>query len=76
MRYLAEFLEIEFDNILLTPTFNRYPIKANTSFEAKQHGILNSTLNRYKTLTQEQLEIINSKTKEIHREVLSSAIHF
>jgi hypothetical protein len=68
MRYLARFLKIEFDNIVLIPTFNKYSIKANTSFEAKQHGILNSTLNRYKTLNNEQLEIISSTT--------TSAIHF
>jgi hypothetical protein len=76
MRYLAEFLEIKFDNTLLIPTFNKYPIKANTSFEAKQHGIINSTLNRYKTLTKESLELIHDMTSEIHEEVLSLAIRF
>jgi len=76
MRYLADFLEIRFDNTLLIPTFNKYPIKANTSFEAKQHGIINSTLNRYKTLTKESLEIIHDMTSEIHEEVLSLAIRF
>ena len=76
MRYLAQFLEIKFDNILLIPTFNKYPIKANTSFEAKQHGIINSTLNRYKTLTKESLEIIHNMTSEMHEEVLSLATRF
>jgi len=76
MRYLADFLEIRFDNTLLIPTFNKYPIKANTSFEAKQHGIINSTLNRYKTLTKETLEIINDMTSKIHEEVLNLAICF
>jgi hypothetical protein len=76
MRYLADFLGIKFDNTLLIPTFNKYPIKANTSFEAKQHGIINSTLNRYKTLTKESLEIIHDMTTEIHEEVLSLAIRF
>jgi hypothetical protein len=76
MCYLAEFLEIKFDNTLLIPTFNKYPIRANTSFEAKQHGIINSTLNRYKTLTKESLEIVHNMTSEIHEEVLSLAIRF
>jgi hypothetical protein len=76
MRYLAELLEIKFDHILLVPTFNRHPIRANTSFEAKQHGIINGTLKRYKTLTQAQLEIIDSMTKEIYGEVLSLATRF
>ena len=76
MRYLVEFLEISFDDILLIPTFNKYPIKANTSFEAEQQGIINGTLNRYKTLPQEQLEIIDDMTKELYQEVLNSAILF
>ena len=76
MRYLVEFLEISFDDILLIPTFNKYPIKANTSFEAEQHGIINGTLNRYKTLPQEQLEIIDDMTKELYQEILNSAILF
>jgi hypothetical protein len=76
MRYLAEFLEITFDSTLLIPTFNKYPIKANTSFEAKQHGIINSTLNRYKTLAEDQLEMIHNITKQLHEEILSLAMRF
>jgi hypothetical protein len=76
MRYLAEFLEIRFDDILLMPTFNRYSIRANTSFEAEKNGILDSTLNRYKTLTGEELEFIESASKELYGQVLSLAIHF
>jgi len=76
MRYLAEFLAIKFDDGLLMPTFNKYPIKANTSFKAQQHGIIDSTLNRYKTLTQEELGIIDRMTKELHQEVLHLAVRF
>jgi hypothetical protein len=71
MRYLTDFLKISFDDGLLIPTFNKYPIKANTSFKAKQHGIMNSTLNRYKTLSQEQLAIIDSMTGDLYRKVLN-----
>jgi len=76
MRYLAEFLEIKFDNILLEPTFNKYPIRANTSFEADKSGIINSTLNRYKTLAQDELRFVESMTKEMYKEVLRLAIRF
>jgi len=76
MRYLAEFLEIKFNNIMLIPTFNKYPIRANTSFEAEQNGIIDSTLNRYKTLAQGELEFIESMTKELYGEILSLAIRF
>jgi hypothetical protein len=71
MRFLADLLKISFADALLIPTFNKYPIKANTSFKARQYGIINSTLNRYKTLSREQLSIIDSMTGELHREVLS-----
>ena len=76
MLYLAEFLEIKFDNILLIPTFNKYPIRANTSFDAEQNGIITSTLQRYKTLAREELEFIESTSKELYEEVLSLAIRF
>ena len=76
MRYLARFLEIKFDNILLEPTFNKYPIRANTSFEAEKHGIMNSTLHRYKTLSQEEMEIIHSTTSELYGEIIGLAVRF
>jgi hypothetical protein len=76
MHYLADFLEIKFDDILLIPTFNKFPIKANTSFNAKHHGIIDTTLNRYKTLSEEQLDIINQMSADLHRQVLDLAVRF
>jgi hypothetical protein len=76
MRHLAYFLDIQFDEILVTPTFNRSSIKANTSFEMKQSGILNSTLTRYKTLTDEELEIIDNMTKKEYQKVLGNIVEF
>ena len=76
MRYLAEFLQIKFDNILLEPTFNKYPIRANTSFAAEKNGIIKNTLQRYKTLTGDELEFIESSSKDIYEQVLSLVIRF
>jgi hypothetical protein len=76
VRYLAKFLEIEFDDILLIPTFNKFPIKANTSFKARRHGIINGTLNRYKSLSKEELDIIDHMTKGLYHQVLSRAVRF
>ena len=76
MLHLVEFLEIRFDEILLEPTFNKYPIRANTSFEAERNGIINSTLQRYKTLAPDELEFIESTSKELYGQVLSLAIRF
>lgn len=76
MRHLAEFLDIEFDDILLVPTFNTLPIKANTSFAAENHGILNSTLSRYRTLTGDEIDTIERMTGETYRLVLNEVARF
>jgi hypothetical protein len=76
MRHLADFLTIEFDDILLKPTFNRFPIEANTSFESESPGIMISTLSRYKTLTQEELNIIDEITEDVYQQVLRHTVKF
>jgi len=76
MRYLAAFLDIKFEDILLIPTFNRCPIKPNTSFEVKNCGIMNSTLSRYKTLTQEELAIIDEVTGADYQMALNKVAKF
>jgi hypothetical protein len=72
MRYLADFLKIRFDDILLTPTFNKIPIKPNTSFKLEKPGIMISALERYKTLSREELNIIEAMTGEAYTQVLSA----
>jgi len=76
MRHLAEFLDIGFDPILLTPTFNKTPIGANTSFQVEKSTIMDSTLHRHKTLTQDELEIIASITDKTDNLVAEKAIAF
>jgi hypothetical protein len=74
MSCVAELLGIIFDDILLIPTFNKIPIRANTSFEAPPHGIISSTLDRYKTLSAQELETIRRMTDALYREVLERAV--
>jgi len=74
MRYLADFLGIDFDSILLAPTFNKSPIKANTSFRLEQPGIMTSTLSRHTTLGKEELDIIDAVTREPYQAVLDKAV--
>jgi hypothetical protein len=76
MRYLARFLEIKFDDVLLTPTFNKYPIKANTSFRSEGHGIIPGTLQRHTTLSPDESEIIETTTGNLHRQLLGLAVRF
>jgi len=72
MRYLAEFLDIAFDDILLTPTFNKTPIKPNTSFKLEKPGIMISALERYKTLSREELVVVERRTGAVYQEVLKT----
>ena len=76
MRYLASFLGIEFDNVLLVPTFNKIPIRANTTFTIEDQGIINSPLSRYKALTGEEIDAIERATSEIYQLVLSRVARF
>jgi len=76
MSYLAAFLGIEFDRIILTPTFNKHPIEANTSFRLEKSGIMASTLSRYKTLTEEELQIIEKMTSADYQRALDQAVVF
>ncbi|MBW1981282.1 MAG: sulfotransferase [Deltaproteobacteria bacterium] len=76
MHHLAEFLDIEFADILLLPTFNKFPIKAHTSFEATRAGILSGPLSRYETLTGQQLRAIEGMTAETYAEVMALAAVF
>jgi hypothetical protein len=76
MSFMAEFLGIKFDGILLVPTFNKSPIKANTSFPTEQHGIVDSTLSRYKMLSEEELKIIKEMTEDIYSMILKETTEF
>jgi hypothetical protein len=76
MRYLANFLGIEFDNILLIPTFNKFPIRANTTFKVEDQDIINSPLSRYKALTEEELDTIERVTSETYQLVLNRVDRF
>ena len=74
MRSLADFLNIEFGDILTVPTFNKFPMVANTSFRPERAGIVDSTLARYKTLTHEELDIIDKMTRVNYQKVLNKAV--
>jgi hypothetical protein len=76
MRYLAEFLGIEFDEILLVPTFNKSPIKAHTRFRVENNGIVDSPLTRYKTLSEQEFDTIVRMTRETYPRVLNEAVEF
>ncbi len=74
MRALAEWLGIEFDPILTLPTFNRFPIKANSSYKVTGHGVRRETMENWRTVfTEEQAEEIDAGTRDLQERVLEYA---
>jgi hypothetical protein len=76
MHGLAEFLQIDYHPILLEPTFNKAPIKANTSFRHENSCILAGTLQRHTSLTVEERDIIVATTADVYAQVLAEAAAF
>ena len=66
MRALARELDINFDPILLNPTFNGRPIRANSSFAVETSGVLNEPLQRQKTLTAEERALIEQRCRALY----------
>ena len=76
MLYLAEFLGIEFDDILLIPTFNTLPFEIHISFQGEDHGKVKSHRSGVETATAEELNTIERMTGEIYPLVLSKVARF
>jgi hypothetical protein len=76
MRYLADFLDIEFDDILLVPTFNKLPIKLNTSIAPEDNGFAESPLTSARTSTRQELDIIEGTTSEKYSLLLKETVRF
>jgi hypothetical protein len=71
MRTLADFLEIEFVEELTSPTFNGYPVGANSSYEVRSTGVVTDPVERYKELlSDEQQKLIRGECEELHTQVL------
>jgi hypothetical protein len=64
-------LGLDFNDILLMPKFYGSLIQANNSFKADGPGIVKSTLDRYKTLSREEIKIIEEITEESYQSVIN-----
>ena len=73
MRFLCHYVGIGFEDIAAVPTFNKWPIRPNTSFETKEHGVVGDTLKRYTTLGKETLDRIETITEETYGRLLEKA---
>jgi hypothetical protein len=76
MQFFAKFLTIEFVDILLTPTFNTFLLKAHTSFKVKDQGAWNTLLSTEKTLTEQEVDTIERETSETYSLVQRGTVRF
>jgi hypothetical protein len=71
MRGLAGWLEIRFESLLGEPTFNRQPIKANSSFEVTSKNVQTEPLLRYRQLlSAREQEAIDAALGGLYKQVL------
>jgi len=76
MRFLAEFLTVEFDDILLVSTFNKFPIREDTAFKTESHGVVSDLTAEERTLTGQELNTIENMTSETYALVLKEVARF
>ena len=70
MKQLCVELQIEFRDSLLMPTFNRLPIKANTSFDVQTYGVIESSLSRESEVSPEDRTQIKRLTAQLYEDVI------
>ena len=76
MRFLAEFLSIEFDDILLKPTFNKCPVRESLSLETRDPGALDDLLSTEKALREHEVDTIEKDASETYSLVRRASVEF
>jgi len=76
MHYLAGFLGIEFDDVLLVPTFNKYPIKENAHSEEENLPTRGAPLSGGRKLAEQEVNTIERETSGIYTRVLKEVVTF
>jgi hypothetical protein len=74
MRELASNLGISFDPILLEPTFNGRVMRANSSFDVAQGGVIAAPLAREKMLADDERRLIDERCGALYQRVLAEAL--
>jgi len=74
MRSLAAYLGIDYDPILIRPTFNGLPIKADSSFAVTGHGVSSEPLTRWRSRLQpEEIAYIEEHALPLYERVVEGA---
>jgi hypothetical protein len=71
MRSLAVYLNLEYDQCLLVPTFQGMRIKANSSYEADKYGVLKDPVNRKSELNDREKTSIDEMAMNLYQKVLT-----
>jgi len=66
---ISRYLDISFDNCMLSPTFNGMLIDANSSFEVPKQNIIKKTLSRYEIYSKDELSLIEDMSGKVYSEV-------
>jgi hypothetical protein len=74
MHYLAGFLGIEFDDILLSPTFNKLPATAKAHLKEEKYDTQSSPRLSGRKLTEQELNTIERETSETYTMVLKEVV--
>jgi Sulfotransferase family len=74
MRRLCREIAVDFDPILLRPTFNGRPIVANSSFEVGQRGVMIAPLAREKMLSEQERERIEQLCRPLYEEIAAQIL--
>jgi hypothetical protein len=70
MGRLAGWLEVGFDETLLTPTFAGQPILPNSSFAVRSYGVHRQSLRREGDVPPEALAVIRGRTAAVYEQAL------
>jgi hypothetical protein len=76
MHYLAGFLGIEFDDILLVPTFYKLAATAKARLKEEKHDTQSSAPLSGRELTEQELNTIERETSETYTLVLKEVVTF
>jgi hypothetical protein len=61
---------------LLKPTFNKHPIKANSSYGVTDHGIIHEPVTRHlEMLEDKEIKIITNITDNVYKKALENSAH-
>jgi len=74
MRRLADRIGIEFDPVLLMPTFNGRPIRANSHHEVAEFGVLSDRTSMYRSLLEpKQIDAIERSAGDLYERAETAA---